>query len=63
MTDAKAREMATALRLTRFRGDMTDVAFAQLVKEVVRVLYPVLGKVPVRPGLALFPPLTVAAPI
>ena len=63
MTDAKAREIATALRLTRFRGDMTDDAFAELVKEVVRVLHPVLGKVPMRPGLATFPPLTVAAAI
>lgn len=60
--DVKARELATALRLSRFRGAMTDDVFAQLVKEVVRVLYP-LGDLPVRRVFGDFPPLTVAEAI
>jgi hypothetical protein len=63
VTDAKARELATALRLARFRGEMTDDVFAQLVKEVVRVLYPILADVPVRNVFANFPPPKVAAVI
>jgi hypothetical protein len=63
MTDIKAREIATALRLARFRGEMTDDVFAQLVKEVVRVLYPVLRDVPVRNGFGNFPPPKLAAAI
>lgn len=62
VTDVHARELATALRLTRFRGEMADDVFAQLVKEVVRVLYPVLGELPVRRGFD-FPPLKVAPAI
>jgi hypothetical protein len=61
MTDVKAREIATALRLARFRGEMTDDVFAQLVKEVVRVLYPILSEVPVRRAFGNFPPPTLAA--
>jgi len=59
----KAREIATALRLSRFRGEMTDDVFAQLVKEVVRVLYPIFAEHPVRRAFGDFPPLTVAAAI
>jgi hypothetical protein len=62
VTDAHARELATALRLSRFRGEMTDDVFAQLVKEVVRVLYPVLGGLPVRRGFD-FSPLKVVPAI
>jgi hypothetical protein len=63
MTDAKAREIATALRLARFRGDMPDEDFAKLVKEVVRVLYPIMGKLPVKPMFGNFPPPKLAAAI
>jgi hypothetical protein len=61
--DNKAREIATALRLSRFRGEMTDDVFAQLVKEVVRVLYPILGEFHVRRAFGEFPPLTVATAV
>jgi hypothetical protein len=63
MTDAKERAIATALRLARFRGEMSDDVFAQLVKEVVRVTYPILSDVPVRRVFGNFPPPTLAAAI
>ena len=39
MTVVAERELAAALRLARFRGNMNDEDFARLVKEVVRVFY------------------------
>lgn len=39
--DISERERATAVRLTRFRGDMNEEDFTLLVKDVVRVFYKV----------------------
>jgi hypothetical protein len=43
------RERAASERLARFRGDMCDVDFATLVKEVVRLRDKVEGRVPMYP--------------
>jgi len=62
VTETKAKELATALRLARFRGAMTDDAFAALVKEVVRVLHP-MGDLRLRQGFGHFPALKAAQTI
>ncbi len=56
MIRTRERELATAARLTRFRGDMNDDDFGRLVKEVVRVLYKAV-ELPVGCGITPLLPL------
>lgn len=47
--ELRARELATAKRLARFRGTMCDVDFAQLVKDVLRIRDKSDGRFAVKP--------------
>jgi len=60
-TSVSERERATAVRLTRFRGDMNDEDFTLLVKDVVRVFHKVYTNAFDQRTLAgLLPPMKLA---